>query len=210
MDTGFAETASMPEATPEGLLVALAAEFGPVDARAVERELDRLASALLHAQVRGRTAEDHAEALLGVVRTRRLRSSESVTPDDVLLPEVLVRRVGHPLLLAAIAAAIGRRAGLDTTVVETDGGHLVCVGAGGRTVVADPAGQCVRPPRNARRLCAHEVAFAALGELSRLFALHGRIAPAIRAARLRAALPVPACVHAQIDFEAGALQAQLN
>ena len=59
-------------------------------------------------------------------------------------------------------------------------------------------------------MCAHEVAFAVLGELSRLFALHGRIPAAMRAARMRSALPVPARVQAQIEFETKALQAQLN
>ena len=192
------------------MLLAAAAEFAPVDARDVERRLDRLAGALLRAQVRGGEPEDHAEALLAVVRGHRLRAAESVTPDDALLHEVLERRVGHPLVLAAICAAVGRRAGIDVAPVEAGDGHLVGVRAGERAVVIDPGGELPHPPGEVRWMCAHEVAFAALGELSRLFALHGRIPAAIRAARMRAALPVPARIQAQIEFETKALQAQLN
>ena len=206
----FAEIASQPAAEPEALLLAAAAEFAPVDPGRVERRLDQLAAALLRRQVRGGDAEDEAEALLAVVRGHDLRVAESVTPDDALLHEVLERRVGHPIVLAAICAGVGSRVGIDAAPVEAAGGHLVGVRAAERAVVIDPGGGCPHPPGSVRWLCAHEVAFAALGELSRLFALHGRIGQATRAARLRAALPVPARVHAQIEFEANALRAQLN
>ena len=192
------------------MLLAAAAEFAPVDTLDVERRLDRLAAALLRTQVRGGDPEDHAEALLAVVRRHRLRSAESVTPNDALVHEVLRRRVGHPLVLAAICAAVGRRAGIDTAPVEADNGHLVGVRTGDRAVVIDPGGERPHPPGQVRWMCAHEVAFAALSELSRLYALHGRIPEAMRAARMRAVLPVPARIQAQIEFEAKALQAQLN
>jgi regulator of sirC expression with transglutaminase-like and TPR domain len=208
--TAFADLAAHPAAEPDALLLAAAAEFVPVDARRTERKLDDLAATLLRTLPPGDDAEDQAEALLGVVRGYRLRVAESVSPVNALLPDVIERRVGHPLLLAAICAEAGRRAGIDAAPVEAGNGHLVGVRAGERAVVIDPGGGRPQPPGEVRWLCSHEVTFASLGELSRLYAMHGRIPEAIRAARMRAELPVPARIQAQIDFEANALQAQLN
>jgi hypothetical protein len=59
-------------------------------------------------------------------------------------------------------------------------------------------------------MCAHEVAFAALGELSRLLALHGRIESAIRASQLRADLPVRGEARQWVGFETQALRARFN
>lgn len=56
----------------------------------------------------------------------------------------------------------------------------------------------------------HEVAFAALGELSRLLAMHGRLGHVIHAAELRTALPVAPDCKRRIEFETAALRAQLN
>ena len=208
--TAFAELAAHPAAEPDELLIAAASEFAPVDDGAVERRLDHLAATLLRTQVHGDGAEGKAESLLRVVRGHGLRVAESVSPGDALLHEVLERRVGNPIVLAAICAAVGRRAGIDAAPVESAHGHLVGVRAADQAVVIDPGGGTPKSPGQVRWLCAHEVAFAALAELSRLYALHGRIEQAIRAARLRAALPVPARIEAQIEFEASALQAQLN
>ena len=206
----FVDVAAHPAAEPDALLLAAAAEFVPVDAPRVERRLDDLAATLLRTVSPGGEAEDHAEALLGVVRGYRLRVAESVGPANALLSEVVERRVGHPLLLAAVCTEAGRRAGIDAAPVEAGHGHLVGVRAGERAVVIDPGGGHPHPPGQVRWMCAHEVAFAALAELSRLYAMHGRILEAMRAARMRAALPVPARIQAQIEFEAKALQAQLN
>jgi regulator of sirC expression with transglutaminase-like and TPR domain len=205
-----ADIAAHPAAEPEDLLLAAAAEFAPVDPAGVEGRLDHLAAAVLRIREVGGGAESQAEALLRVVRGHELRCAESVGPDDALLHRVLERRVGHPILLAAICAEVARRVGIDAAPVEASDGHLVGIRSEEGAVVIDPGGGRPTPPGQVRWLCAHEVAFAALAELSRLYALHGRIPEAMRAARLRAALPVPARIHAQIEFEACALRAQLN
>jgi regulator of sirC expression with transglutaminase-like and TPR domain len=210
MQAPFVDQASSAAVELADLLLAAAAEFQPVDRGCVDGLLDGFAANLPATLVRSREPEGHAEAMLGLFHSEGLRVTRRVSPADALLNVVLERSEGHPLLLASICEEVGRRVGIQAVPVRSAGAVLVGIRVADRAVLIDPAGECSNPPRRATWMCAHEVAFEALSELSRLLAMHGRLEEAIRAAELRSALPLATRLKERIDFEAGALRAQLN
>jgi hypothetical protein len=104
---------------------------------------------------------------------------------------VLEARTGHPLILAAIAAEAGRRAGLAVHVLSTSSGWYAGLADGERLWLIDTTmdGRRVDAWR-LRRHCAHELAFAALLGLSERFERLGDTRGAGRAALLRQQLPL--------------------
>jgi hypothetical protein len=206
----FIEQASRPGVALDGLLLAAAAEFGRPNDGQARYELDRLGHDLRAARVGATSIDDEVVALLGVFRRHEFRVAHRVSPDDALLDAVLVRRAGHQLLLAAVCSEVGRRAGLDVVPVRGRECTLVGVRADDDAVVIDPTGECCACVGPFAWMCAHEVACGALSELSRLFAMHGRIDHAIHAAELRAALPLSPELRERSGFEADALRARLN
>src|SRR5918996_6439826 len=91
---------------PGEALLAIAAEFRPLDAARVSFRLDEHARSMF-AVVAGRepgaAARELATLLTDEVRLRRDESSL----DGLWLDAALERRAGHPLTLAAIAAEMG-------------------------------------------------------------------------------------------------------
>ena len=98
------------------------------------------------------------------------------------LDAVLESRTGHPLMLAALAAEVGRRAGLPVRCFGAD--RLVRRRGRQRPAVARRRddGRPPRRPRSLRPHCAHELAFAALIGLSERYERAGdtRLAAAPR------------------------------
>jgi len=211
MVPSFAHHAASPRAEVADLLLAAAGEFHEVDIRGADARLEKLAADIPLCLLRSADPEDHAEAILALFhRSGGLRIAGRVSPRDALLDSVLARRAGHPLLLAAICSELGRRAGTCVVPVRGEGAVFLGIRVGERRVLVDLSGACSCPPRRPVWMCAHEVAFEALGELSRLLAMHGRLEEAIRAAELRSALPLVDEIKERIAFEVGALRAQLN
>src|SRR4051794_21511337 len=92
------------------LLLALAAEFRPVDAEAADARLDELALPLFGlADGDKRVA---AGRLANVLDADPGFDADRTSVAGLWLDAVLEARAGHPLVLAAIAAEVGRRAGL--------------------------------------------------------------------------------------------------
>jgi regulator of sirC expression with transglutaminase-like and TPR domain len=136
-------------------------------------------------------------------------------PDNSMLHRVLERRRGLPILLCVVYVEVARRAGIPLAGVGLPG-HFVVAHfgaappplidpfAGGAPVEGDVPAGLMRP------WSAHETALRMLNNLVSSFARRGRIEEAIRAARLRLALPIPEGERARMVAEARALEARLN
>src|SRR3569833_961762 len=85
----------------DDLLLALAAEFGVADAAGTRARLDGYARELFG--FAGLDAYGRAVRLAAVVDLELGLRPESGSADAFLLPRVLTRRRGHPVLLAAVA-----------------------------------------------------------------------------------------------------------
>jgi hypothetical protein len=207
----FAEIARRQRPGLAPLLLAAAAEFGAVDRVRARVELDRMA-ARLHGWARDGVGP--ADAIAQLLAERRIRPSATVGPEDAMLDRVILRGRGDPALIAAICVEAGSRAGLPVAPAGTDEQLFVGVSGGEgddpRTVLIDPAGALAGPLPGMSWRCAHEVCFVVLSKLSRLLCLTGDIAAALRAAELRAELPVAPHLAGQLAFEADALRANLN
>jgi regulator of sirC expression with transglutaminase-like and TPR domain len=175
---------------PGEMLLAVAAEFRPVDAASVSCRLDEHARAMFDAAAaRDAGAASHRLAEL-LTEELRLRTDESAV-EGLWLDLVLDRRCGHPLALAVLAAEIGRRAGLAVGVCSTPSGWYAGIGEPDRLWLIDPAiDPGPTPSGPVRRHCGHEVAFAALTGVYARLIRDGEGAGACRAAHLRGRLPV--------------------
>lgn len=170
------------------MLLAIAAEFRPVDAARVSFRLDELARSLFGSADDPRTAS-HALAQL-LTDELGLRADES-SLEGLWLDAALERRAGHPLALAVVAAEIGRRAGIAVGICSTAWGWYAGIGAPDRLWLIDPVTDPGPTPSGpVRRHCGHEVAFAALTGIYARCVRDGDEAAAHRAARLRGRLPV--------------------
>ncbi len=167
------------------MLLALAAAFRPVDARAADGRLDELALPLFGgcADLRG-AAVDLASVLGGFAPDR-------LGIEGLWLDAALAQRSGHPLILAAIAAELGRRAGLAVHVLSSPTGWYAAVADSDRLWLVDTTMDGHGPDRwRLRRHCAHEVGFAALLGLSERFERLGDTRRASQATLMRSRLPL--------------------
>jgi hypothetical protein len=199
--TPFTELADRPCQDPADLLLALAAEFWPVDAGAALARLDDDARRLFGA-ARLEPADCAGELGLVLERDLTIRAEAGPDPDLLRLDRVLVTRRGHPLLVAALGAELLRRAGVPAAVCSSPTRWFVGVGGGraGRTVLLDArlSAHAEGCPDRVRRHCAHEVAFCALTGLAERFARGGRRSRARLALALRIALPVDDAIRAAL------------
>jgi hypothetical protein len=117
------------------LAIALTAQLNPAESGRVDAELDGLAATL-----QPLWDLSPREQLVGCAAAMAMRFTPcgDHSLDDLVLNDVLARRVGHPLLLAIVAADVGRRAGLPLGLVgrghEQHLAHVVLA----EPVVADP------------------------------------------------------------------------
>ncbi len=170
------------------LMLALAAEFHAVDAEAADERLDELARPLFEVAGSPRAA---ASALARVLDRDPGFDAERTSVGGLWFDAALASGAGHPLVLAAIAAEIGRRAGLDVHVLSTSTGWYAGVAGEDRLWLVDTTmdGRRIEAWR-LRRHCTHELAFAALLGLSDRFEKLGDRRRAGRCALLRQQLPL--------------------
>ena len=116
------------------LLLALAAEFRAVDADAVDAQLDDLALPVFGLTDDPRHA---AERLAGMLDTEPGFHADRASVAGLWLDAVLESRTGHPLMLAALAAEVGRRAGLPVQVYSAPTGWYAGVADSDRLWLVD-------------------------------------------------------------------------
>lgn len=169
----------------EEMLLATAAELGPVDVRDAEAWLDALAAELPAPSGSG-------EADLRAV-AQLLREELTCDPGGSLtLPDVLEIGGGHPLVVAGAAVAVAGRRGYAVDVVghgpvvwlaHPDAGPLLVDVTDGSLVDARLVGV------DLAWRCAHELAQLTLAHLTERAERWGNLSFALHAARLAAALP---------------------
>ena len=175
---------------PGEALLAIAAEFRPLDPARTSFRLDELARSLFAVSATrdpGEAARELAALLTDELRFRRDESSL----EGLWVDRALERRAGHPLALAVVAAEIGRRAGLRVGICSTAWGWYAGLGEPDRLWLIDPATDPGPTPSGpVRSHCGHEVAFAALTGVYARLVRDGDEAAANHAVRLRGRLPI--------------------
>jgi hypothetical protein len=145
-------------------LLAVVAAWRPVDHVGLDGQLDQMARALFAAPPDGR---ERARTLAGLL-TRELRP-DARSVDALWLDEVLATRRGHPVLIAALAAELGRRAGWATSVCSTPTAWYAGLVDEDVLWLIEPTGAAGGVPAVVRRHCAHELAYVVLTGLAERF-----------------------------------------
>lgn len=163
--TPFLAVADQPEPALDELLLALTAEFRPVDAQRTHEQLDDFSRSLF-----GLSELDAAGQAGCVAHALRhelgLRSADVRDPEAMYLDRVLERRRGHPLVLAVVAVELARRAGATARVCSAPTRLFAGFGSPAMRLVETtaPAGP-PPPPESIVAHCPHAVAFGLLDGL---------------------------------------------
>jgi hypothetical protein len=170
------------------LLLALAAQFRPVDARHALERLDEYSRYLFG------LCELHPDGQAGCV-SHALRHDIGMRPtglddaEDLMLDRVLERRRGHPMLLAVVAVELARRAGVGGRLYSMPARWFAGFGEEPIALVELGTGAAAMPsPDMLHGRCAHEVAFGVLCGLRHSYAARARHREADLAAELLRAL----------------------
>jgi len=149
------------------VLFAVSAAWRPVDWATLDGQLDQLALPLFAAGPSGR---ERAGALATLLAATFRHEARAV--DGLWLDEVLAGHRGHPVLIAAVATELGRRAGWEITVCSSPTAWYAGLHEGDVLWLIDPTGEAsgAGAPKTVRRHCAHEIAFAVLTGLAERFA----------------------------------------
>jgi Transglutaminase-like superfamily len=188
LGSSFAVLAASPCAPYDETLTAIEREFRAVDRGWVADALDRLARPLF-----GLTAappRERSHALAGAAFAAL--PEDGGDPPSWLLSRALEDGRAAPAIRAVVAVELARRAGVSARPVRLRGRWLVGVHAGGAPVAADTGPDDAADAWDACMgcLCAHEVAFCALGGLAAAWRAVGEDERARRAAGLRLLLPL--------------------
>jgi hypothetical protein len=216
----FETLARRPDAHLDELALAMAAEFGAVDAAAALAQLDALGAELHRLVASAGDGTPAAEAaacaeLLGVRHGFAGDRERYDDPRNSMLDRVLERRRGLPILLSAVYVEVARRADVEIAGVGLPGhyvvGHfgadpplLLDPFAGGEALEVRTGDPLVRP------WSPQETAMRMLNNLVGSFQRRGDIGAAIRAGELRVALPAEETLTESLKADLRALQARLN
>ena len=192
--TAFAEMSRQPSPTLASALITVTAALRPVDHDAVEAELDGLARELFAVEP---TVQARARELATLLVHRFGPDAGSVA--DMCVDAVLTARRGHALLLATVAAELGRRAGWATFVCSSPDRWYTAMRDHDRLWLVDPTGgdEGDGLPPTVRRHCGHELAYAVLSGLADRFTSPRGVC---RALELRAHLDVHRCHSGEGPF----------
>jgi regulator of sirC expression with transglutaminase-like and TPR domain len=215
----FADLAATQDPPMDLLALAIARGFRDVDADRAIGVLDALGAELAQ---RASEASDGPETiarecsrLLGAEHGFRGDQENYDDPENSMLDAVLTKRTGLPILLSVVYIEVARRADIPIGGVGLPG-HFVVAHFGARppllldpfdrgAVLSAPVGhEVLRPWR------AHEIAMRMLNNLVGSYRRRGDLTAAIRAARMRLALPAEPALEPVLTAELRALQARLN
>lgn len=199
MPPNFRQLAPKSNAPLDQLLLALAAEFKPIDHQAALESLDELARPLFG--VAALPAEEAVKELIEVLAHQAGLRVEDHTPESLLLDQVLQRREGHPALLAAIYLEVARRAGVTSVLVSCRRDWYVGFEGPGELLLLAPApyDDLTQCGTQLRRRCAHELCHAVLRELAVGLRSQGQEEEAAEAVGLRTMLPPTHCASNRGD-----------
>jgi hypothetical protein len=168
------------------MLVALECEFRAVQRDAVDDVLDDLARHLFGQA--GATPHERVVAMAAAAWAAL--PDEGRAPEDWLLESALSAGRASGAVRVAVAADVGRRAGIRACAARVRGCWVVHVAEGGKSVAAD-VGRCQGEgaPLVDGRVCAHGLACAVLTGLGDAALIAGDAATAEQACGLRGLLP---------------------
>jgi len=146
-------------------LLAVVAAWRPVDHVVLDGQLDQMSRALFGAAEHdGRTRARTLAAFL----TSEL-NPDPASVEGLWLDEVLATRRAHPVMIAALAAELGRRAGWKITVCSTPTAWYAGLVEDDVLWLVEPTGAAAGVPTTVRRHCAHEIAYVVLTGLAERF-----------------------------------------
>ncbi|MDQ3848987.1 MAG: transglutaminase-like domain-containing protein, partial [Actinomycetota bacterium] len=136
-------------------------------------------------------------------------------PENSFLDVVLSTRRGLPILLSVVYVEVARRAGVPLAGVGLPGHFVVGHFGAHPPLLLDPfdggaALQVDADPDLVRPWGPHETALRMLNNLVGSYQRRGDLGAAIRAARMRLALPVGDALRPSLEAELRAMQARLN
>lgn len=192
-EASFAELVRTQGATFDRLLLALAAEFRPVEWNEALGRLDELARPLFG--IADMDAETAARRIAASLWHQAALRPSSISPDALLLDRALRCRLGHPALLAAIYVEAARRAGLALSFLSSRDAWFAGVADRGGLLLIAPAPSPAQASSHQARLrvrrhCPHELAYAVLSSLVGHLSARGRAGEAQRARQLALLLPL--------------------
>jgi len=129
-----------------------------------------------------------------------------------MLDLVLANRRGLPIVLSVVYVEVARRAGIPLAGVGLLDHFVVGHFGSDPPVLLDPfdGGGAIVARGEVRPWTAHEIAMRMLNNLVVAYQRRSDVSAAIRAARLRLALPAEASMRDTLQAELRAMQAQLN
>ncbi|MEA2297726.1 MAG: hypothetical protein QOF77_662 [Solirubrobacteraceae bacterium] len=213
----FATVVALGDPPLDQLALALAGEFGAVDAEAALERLERLGEEIASVAGGSRDPEAEVEAVRTVLGTRHGFVGDRADydhPDNSMLDRVLARRTGLPIVLSVVYVEAARRAGITVAGVGLPGhfvvghfGHvpplLLDPFAGGTRLEVAGGGE-VEP------WSAHQTALRMLNNLVGSYQRRHDLSRAIRAAELRLSLPLEDRDRSAFAAELQSLRAILN
>jgi regulator of sirC expression with transglutaminase-like and TPR domain len=213
----FAAVAARADPQLDELALALAGEFGDVDARGALARLDRLGEEIAACVEPGAGPAAEAEAVREVLGRRHAFVGDREDydhPDNSMLDRVLERRTGLPILLSVVYVEAARRAGIELSGVGLPGHYVVGHFGGTPPILVDPfnGGAVIDVPGSADVVgwSAHQTALRMLNNLVGSYQRRHDLKRAIRAAELRLELPLAVRDAAAFAAELQALRATLN
>jgi hypothetical protein len=186
LDAPFAALAAASCPAYDAMLIAVEREFRAVHLEAVIESLDELARPLFGL---ADAPPDERVIALATAAWAALPEDGTTAP-DWLLGCALEQGRATGAVRAAVAAELGRRAGVRACAARLRGCWAVHTGERDAQVAADVGADAVQEPAVAGALCAHQLAFAILTGIADAWRSDGDVFRAQRAAGLRLLLPL--------------------
>jgi hypothetical protein len=201
LDAPFAALAAAHCPAYDAMLIAVEREFRAVHREAVAESLDELARPLFG--LADAPADERIVALASAAWAAL--PEEGTAPPHWLLACALEEGRASGAVRAALAAELGRRAGVRACVARLRGCWAVHAAERDAQIAADVGGDPgLEPASSAGAMCAHQLAFAVLTGLAAAWQSAGDTFRAQRSAGLRLLLPLEDTLRERVQREIAA------